>query len=184
MGSISIAVFCSASEEVDDQYRRFAEEVGRCIGDRGWTLVTGGQSASMMGAVADGARTVGGRTIGVIPASLLHKADPNSHELVRVSSISERKETMIARADAILALPGGVGTCDEIFMSWTEVMAGPRRKPLVVLDDSGHYSELIMWIDRMVSCGFIGKEHRQAISVVERISDALDECGGIANRAA
>ncbi len=146
-------------------------------------MVTGGESISMMGTVACTARALGGRTIGVVPKSLLHHADHSSDELLVTASMSERKATMIARSDALLALPGGVGTCDEIFESWMSRMLVPHAKPLVVLDHHGHFRELVMWVDRMLEAGFINHDWRSALQITEDLTEALDLCAVAADDA-
>lgn len=176
MRPLSVCVFCSASNRIPFHYQDLAAQAGRMIAARGWTLVTGGESVSMMGAIAGAARAGGGRTVGVVPESLRHRADHASDELVVTASMSQRKATMIARSDALLALPGGVGTCDEIFESWTSRMLGPHAKPLVVLDHLGHFRELVSWADRMREVGFISDEWRSALRIADDLSDALDMC--------
>ncbi|MGW0249803.1 LOG family protein [Nocardia goodfellowii] len=176
MRPITICVFCSASNRIPSHYEDLAEDTGRMIAERGWALVTGGESVSMMGAIARAVRAGGGHTIGIVPESLRAKADHHCSELVVTASMSERKAMMIARSDALLALPGGVGTCDEIFESWTSRMLVPHQKPLVVLDHDGHFRELVSWVDRMSEAGFISDEWRSALKVASTISEALDMC--------
>lgn len=179
MSPLSVCVFCSASNRIPAQYGNLAARAGRLIAERGWTLVTGGESVSMMGAVAVAARTAGGRTVGVVPESLLHRADQACDELVVTASLSERKAVMIARSDALLALPGGVGTCDEIFASWTSRMLLPHRKPLVVLDHQGHFRELVTWVNRMREAGFVSDEWRSVLGIAESLDEALDLCAAV-----
>ncbi|WP_243795383.1 TIGR00730 family Rossman fold protein [Saccharopolyspora gloriosae] len=176
MHPLSVCVFCSASTSIPRTYQDLAAETGRGIAERGWTLVTGGEAVSMMGAVADAARAAGGRTVGVVPEALLHEADRDAGELVVLPSVSQRKATMITRSDALLALPGGVGTCDEIFESWTTRMLVPHSKPLVLLDHEGHFGELVSWTDRMHRTGFISHEWRSALRVATTVAEALDMC--------
>ena len=130
----------------------------------------------MMGAVAAGARAAGGHTVGVVPEALRHRADRAVDELRVTSSMAERKAVMIARSDALLALPGGVGTCDEIFEAWTSRMLLPHAKPLVVLDHRGHFRELVAWIERMLEAGFVSREWRRALLVADDLDRALDLC--------
>lgn len=176
MSALSVCVFCSASNRIPIQYENLAFRAGRLIAERRWTLVTGGESVSMMGAVASAARAAGGRTVGVVPEALLHRADQACDELVVTTSVSERKAVMIGRSDALLALPGGVGTCDEIFESWTSRMLLPHTKPLVVLDHQGHFRELVAWVDRMREAGFVSDEWHSVLRVAEDLDDALDLC--------
>ncbi|OLE21760.1 MAG: Rossman fold protein, TIGR00730 family [Catenulispora sp. 13_1_20CM_3_70_7] len=180
MKPIAVCVFCSASDGIPGRYPELAARAGRMIAERGWTLVTGGESVSMMGAIARAARSAGGRTVGVVPEPLLGRADRAADELVVTGTVGERKAAMIDRSDAVLALPGGVGTCDEIFESWTSRMLGPHAKPLVLLDHDGHFRELVSWIDRMHRVGFISDSWHGALRVADELGAALDLCAGAA----
>ena len=126
--------------------------VGEAIADRGWTLVSGGGNVSAMGAVAAGARSRGGRTVGVIPKALVHRelADIDADELIVTDTMRQRKQVMEERSDAFLALPGGIGTLEELFESWTAGYLGMHDKPLVLLDPNGHYDGLRHWLDSLV----------------------------------
>jgi uncharacterized protein (TIGR00730 family) len=123
-------VYCAASPRHPDLLE-LATRVGEAIADRGWTLVSGGGNVSAMGAVAVGARSRGGRTVGVIPKALVHRelADIDADELIVTETMRQRKQLMEDRSDAFLALPGGIGTLEELFESWT----GPARptRPLL-----------------------------------------------------
>ena len=113
--------------------------VGAAIAERGWTLVSGGGNVSAMGALASAARARGGRTVGVIPKALVHRevADVEADELIVTDTMRERKQMMEDRADAFIALPGGIGTLEELFEAWTAGYLGMHDKPVVMLDPSG-----------------------------------------------
>ena len=119
-----IAVFCSSSPTIDSKYVDLASELGQGIASRGWELVSGGGHISMMGAVARGVRSGGGTTIGVIPQALvdIEFADNDSHELFVVDSMRERKAMIEDLSDAFIALPGGLGTLEELFEIWVGVL--------------------------------------------------------------
>ncbi|HXV92134.1 MAG TPA: TIGR00730 family Rossman fold protein, partial [Pseudonocardia sp.] len=157
---LSVCVYCASVEGIPPRDVALAAEVGREIAARGWRLVSGGGKASMMGAVAAAARAGGARTVGVIPRSLvdLEWADTDSDELLVVDTMRERKALMEAHADAFLALPGGVGTCEELFEVWTAGYLRMHAKPVVVLDPHGHYTGLLEWVRGLGDQGFVRPE--------------------------
>ena len=114
----------------------------------------------MMGALAIAARTAGARTVGVIPHAMVDRewADHESDELLVVDTMRERKALMEAHADAFLALPGGVGTCEELFEVWTSGYLRMHAKPVVLLDPDGHYAGLLEWVRGLVERGFVRPE--------------------------
>lgn len=158
----SICVFCGSSTTVDDDLLELARRLGTELAGRGHTLVSGGGRVGMMGAVTMAARTAGGRTLGVIPAVLSGReiADVDSTELVVTDTMAERKTTMLDRADAFIALPGGLGTLDELFEVWTLASLGLHDKPIVLLDPDGFYAGLVSYLD--------GAQHRRLIRAEAR----------------
>lgn len=178
--ALSVGVFCSASDGIAPHHAELAERTGRGIAERGWTLVTGGEHVSMMGAVARGARGRGGTTVGVVPESLLHRADRECAELMVTATIGQRMAAIVERSDALIALPGGVGTCEEIFSTWTALVLGMHRKPLVLLDPSGHFAELVAWMDSATRSGFISPAARRLIAAAGAIDEALAVCAATA----
>ncbi|MEU8683405.1 TIGR00730 family Rossman fold protein [Streptomyces sp. NPDC048611] len=173
---ISVCVFCSSAEGIAPQHIELAELTGTRIAERGWTLVSGGESVSMMGAVARGARALRGTTVGIVPESLLHRADHEAAELLVTETMAHRKAAMVKRADVLLALPGGVGTCEEIFESWTAWTLGAHTKPLVLLDPGGHFAELLAWVDSATRRGFISARARRFLTAAASVDEALAEC--------
>lgn len=176
MGSLSVCVFCSSACGIAPHYIRLAERTGAGIAKRGWVLVSGGENISMMGAVARGARNNGGATIGVVPDVLLARADRECNELVVTSSMADRKVIMTERSDALLALPGGLGTCEELFQSWTSRMLDLHTKPLILLDPDGHFAELMQWIDSAGRRGFISTKSRSMLYTATTVDEALARC--------
>ena len=146
----AVCVYCASAEGIEERHIALAAEVGRRIAKRGWSLVSGGGRRSMMGAVAAAARAGGAHTTGIIPRSMveLEWADHASDELLVVDSMRERKAQMEARADAFLALPGGLGTCEELFEIWTSGYLRLHTKPVVLLDPDGHWAGLLVISDR------------------------------------
>ena len=154
---MNICVFCSSSDAIDTSYVELAAAVGQRIARDGHALVSGGGRVSMMGAVARAARAGGAHTTGVIPAHLmpLEVADTEADELVVVDTMRERKRLMDERSDAFLALPGGIGTLEELFEIWTSHSLGMHPKPVVVLDADGFYDPLWQFLDGLRARGFV-----------------------------
>lgn len=152
--------------------------MGREIAARGWVLVSGGGKRSMMGAVAAAARAGGARTTGVIPRAMVQRewADDDADELLVVDTMRERKALMEAHADAFLALPGGLGTCEELFEVWTAGYLGMHDKPVVLLDPDGHWTGLLDWVRGLGERGFVEPVALAHLRVTTEVSDALDAC--------
>ncbi|SDJ70358.1 hypothetical protein SAMN04487820_101377 [Actinopolyspora mzabensis] len=176
-GQVTVCVYC-ASRPVPERYVRLAGEVGAGIAERGWRLVSGGGRVSMMGEVARAARADGARTVGVIPRELVDRevADTEADELLVVDTMRERKGLMDAHATAFLALPGGIGTCEELFEVWTSRYIGMHTKPVVLLDPDGHYRGLLDWTRELVDSGFASRESLDALTVAEDVTTALRAC--------
>lgn len=187
--SFAVCVYCSASI-TDHEQLRLAARVGTEIARRGWRLVSGGGHVSMMGAVATAARAGGATTIGVIPKHLVHRevADVDADELVVTDTMRQRKQVMEDRADAFLTLPGGIGTLEEFFETWTGGYLGVHRKPMVVLDPGGHYQGLFAWVEQLYDRGFVSREALDlvtvtvdpaaAFAVLDRAAEATRTPGG------
>jgi hypothetical protein len=174
----AICVYCASSERIEARYVELATSVGTELARRGHTLVTGGGRVSMMGAVARAARDGGARTIGVIPAALrdLEVADTDSDELIVTGTMRERKAEMDDRADAFLALPGGVGTLEELFEVWTSRTLVFHSKPVVLLDPEGFYTPLLDWLRQLVDDGFVRTSALDLLYVAKTVTEALDAC--------
>lgn len=154
---MNVCVYCSSSEVIDASYVELATAVGTRLAADGHGLVSGGGRVSMMGAVARAARAGGAHTVGVIPAHLvpLEVADVDADELIVVETMRERKQIMDERADAFLALPGGMGTLEELFEVWTAHSLDMHAKPVVVLDPDGFYAPLWAYLDDLRERGFV-----------------------------
>lgn len=173
----AVCVYCAASPR-HPGLLALARKVGEAIAERGWTLVSGGGNVSAMGAVADGARSRGGHTVGVIPKALVHRelADIEADELIVTDTMRERKQVMEDRSDAFLALPGGIGTLEELFETWTAGYLGMHDRPVVLLDPDGHYAGLLRWLDGLVSTGYVTQGALDRLVVVEDVEAALELC--------
>lgn len=174
-------MYCASVEGIDPRHVVLAAEVGRGIAARGWSLVSGGGRLSMMGAVAAAARAGGARTVGVIPRSLvgLEWADHDADELVTVGTMRDRKALMEERSDAFLTLPGGLGTCEELFEIWTAGYLRMHDKPVVLLDPDGHWTGLLDWVDTVAARGFLRPEARARLVITTTVEAALDACARV-----
>jgi uncharacterized protein (TIGR00730 family) len=172
---LNICVYCSASNKIAPGYFQLATDLGTAIAQRGDTLVYGGSSAGLMGKLAQTAQEHGGRVIGIIPQSLvdLELAYHNADELLITANMRERKANMEARADAFIALPGGVGTMEEIF----EIMAARSlnllQKPLVMLNFEHFYDPLIHLLEHMQNANFLRSGFETMVNFAPTVDDAL-----------
>ncbi|HEX6241776.1 MAG TPA: TIGR00730 family Rossman fold protein [Polyangiales bacterium] len=166
-----IAVFCGSSPGRDPSYLEQAAAFGRLLATRDVELVYGGAHVGLMGALADAVLAHGGRAIGVIPDSLVARevAHRGLSELHVVASMHERKAMMADLSDAFVALPGGIGTLEELFEVWTWNQLGLHNKPCALLDINGFYAGLAGFLDHVVDQGFLKPAQRAALL---RASDA------------
>lgn len=178
MTSLRICVYCGSRAGVRPDYADAARTVGRLIGERGHGLVYGGGNVGLMGIVADAVLAAGGSVIGVIPEALVqrevgHTALSEQHV---VPDMHVRKRMMAERADAFLALPGGIGTLEELYEVWTWRQLGYHDKPVGLLNVAGFYDRLLAFMTHCVDEGFLDKAQRAAVTVdddPERLLDAL-----------
>ena len=171
-----ICVFCSSSDRIHPAHLELAAELGAELARRGHDLVSGGGRVAMMGAVARAVRTGGRHTLGVIPDALvgLEVADEDADELVVTTDMRERKGRMDAAADAFLALPGGLGTLEELLEVWVAGTLGMHGKPVVVLDPTGVYAALRDLVDKLLVQGFIRPGAEQLAVWTSSVPEALD----------
>lgn len=171
-----IAVFCGATAGRDPRHAEAAARLGRAIAARGLDLVTGGGHVGLMGIVADAALAAGGQVSGVIPRRLVERelAHTGLTELMVVESMGERKAAMVDLASGFIALPGGLGTLDELTEVLTWAQLGLHAKPTALLDVGGYWQPLLAWLDRSVADGYVTAAHRGAIVVSEDPEAILD----------
>ena len=157
--AFSVCVYCGSRPGEDAAFAQAAKDVGQWIGSHGGQLVYGGSSSGLMGAVAEATRIAGGRVVGVIPQALVDKelANHQCDELHIVQTMHERKAMMAERSDAFLALPGGIGTFEELFEVWTWRQLGYHDKPLGLLNVAGYYDGLLGFLQTSVASGFMGE---------------------------
>jgi uncharacterized protein (TIGR00730 family) len=157
-----LCVFCGSSAGREPAYRHLAESLARALAERGIGIVYGGARVGLMGALADAALAAGGEVIGVIPQALVEReiAHRGLTELRIVASMHERKALMAELADGFVALPGGIGTLEELFEVWTWGQLGLHAKPCALLDTDGFYGPLAAFLDHLVDAGFVREAHR------------------------
>lgn len=175
-----LCVFSGSSPGKDPAYRVAAADLGRILARERIGVVYGGASVGLMGAVADAARAAGGEVIGVIPQSLvdLEVAHTGLDDLRIVGSMHERKALMAELSDGFIALPGGIGTLEEIFEVWTWGQLGSHAKPCAFLNTRGYYTPLLDFLDHVVAEEFLKPVHRGMILVESDPESALRAMSG------
>jgi uncharacterized protein (TIGR00730 family) len=165
--AFSVCVYCGSRPGVDPVFAAVAEETGRWIGRHGGQLVYGGGNNGLMGIVADATLAAGGRVVGIIPHSMVERewAKRDCTELHIVDNMHQRKSMMAERADAFLALPGGIGTFEEFFEAWTWKQLGFHEKPVGVLDTNGYYQGMLQFLAQSVRSGFMNEWQMGLVTV-------------------
>lgn len=171
----SVCVFCGSSTPPDPRYREAARALGALAAARGVGVVYGGGSVGLMGAVADAALEAGGRVTGVIPAGLFGReiAHTGLTALHEVASMHERKQVMYDLADGFVALPGGLGTLEEVAEVTTWAQLGLHAKPVALLDVDGFWDPLVAQLDRMVDVGLLKASNRALIQRARSPEEAM-----------
>ncbi|SAL46242.1 decarboxylase [Caballeronia peredens] len=173
----SIAVFCGSNYGVSEAFADGARALGHTLGKAGIDVVYGGTTKGLMGVVADAALAAGGKVHGVITESLHQRGHSHSglsqHEIV--PTLRSRKERMIELADAFIALPGGIGTIEELMEVWTMNQLAEIDKPVGLLNSCNFFAALLEFIDHMVDMRFLPSAHRYSISVDADAEVLLDK---------
>jgi len=179
---LSICVYCGSRPGRTPSHAAAARDTGTLIGRLGWQLVYGGGRAGLMGEVADATLAAGGSVIGVIPQSLMERelGHPGLSELHVVETMHERKRLMAERSDAFLALPGGIGTLEELFEVWTWRQLGYHDKPVGLLNTEGYYDKLLAFVADMASGGFVLPAQRELLQVDAQPQPLLQRLGQLA----
>ena len=156
--AFSLCVYCGSRPGADPAFAELARNVGHWIGQHGGQLVYGGGHNGLMGLVADATLEAGGRVVGIIPKALVERewAKTDCTELHVVDNMHDRKRMMAERADAFVALPGGIGTFEELFEAWTWRQLGYHDKPVGLLNAAGYYDKLLAFLHSTVQQGFMG----------------------------
>ena len=177
----SICVFCGSHIGAREAYRVEAARLGRTLAERNLCLVYGGASVGLMGAVADAVINAGGRAVGVIPQSLIDMeiAHTGLADLHVVASMHERKALMAQLSDGFIALPGGIGTLEELFEIMTFAQLGFHRKPCGLLNIEGYYDKLIDFLNNVEVQGFVSSAQTRFLLVEQTVDGLLDSFNGI-----
>lgn len=171
-----VSVFCSSAPDIPKSSLDLAFGIGEAIGEQGWDLVWGGGKASMMGAVAKGARSKGAATIGVIPQPLikLEFEDKDATQMHVVSDMRTRKAKIEDLSDAFIALPGGIGTLEEFFEIWVGSYLKFHSKPIAICDPVGFYDPLRTALDHLAEHNFMKTGQAELVSWCKDIPSTLD----------
>lgn len=171
----SLCVFCGSSEGASPLYGRVAAELGSSIARKGITLVYGGGNVGTMGILAEAAMKEKGKVIGIIPVRLYEMVEHMElSELLVVKDMHERKALMQEKADAFIALPGGIGTMEELFEVWAWRYIGYHSKPVGLLNAGGFYDDLLKFLSKMTSDGFLKMSMLEDLCVADSVNGMLD----------
>ena len=173
----TVCVFCGSASGSNPVYAAAARELGAELVRRDLGLVYGGGRIGLMGEVAIAVTAAGGTVVGVIPEALAGKeiAYADATELIMTDTMHARKSLMADRADAFLTLPGGFGTCDELFEILTWSQLGIHHKPVGLLNVGGFFTPLLAWLDRVVQEGLLKQKHRELLIVSDSVPDLLNQ---------
>jgi hypothetical protein len=176
----TVCVYCGSSSGNDPEFVAAARRLGRILAENGIGLVYGGGARGLMGALAQSVHEHGGTITGVIPDFLVRQELLFTHanEVVVTQDLHERKRVMFERADAFVALPGGIGTLEELVEQLTWAQLGHHKKPILLADVNGYWCPLIELIARMEGCGFIHSAALLRFVVRQRVEDILPALQG------
>lgn len=171
-----ICVFCGSHVGNDPAYADGARTLARALVDKRIGLVYGGGSTGIMGTIADAVLEAGGKVVGVVPDGLFRGDQVHEHltELKRVATMHERKALMSSLADGFIALPGGIGTLEELFETWTWSQLGIHSSPCGLLNLAGYFDELIAFVEHMVEREFLARDTRRLLAVESEPHVLLD----------
>ena len=172
----SVCVFCGSRVGDNPAYALAASRLGTLLASKNIQLVYGAGNIGLMGLVADACLAANGKVVGVIPTKLVEKevAHKGLTELIVVESMHERKALMAMKSDAFVALPGGFGTCDELFEILTWAQLGIHHKPIGILNTDGFFNPLLAWIDQMIDQGFVKQRFKELLLVAEKLDELME----------
>lgn len=171
----AVTVYCAASEQIDPAYLTAAFDLGVAVAQKGWTLIYGGNRVGCMLRVADGARSVGGRVVGITPQLFVDRGyhDTAASELIVTPDMRRRKHLLEERADAFIALPGGLGTYEELFEQLVNRQLQYHAKPLVAFNISGYFNPLRAMIQHGVRLKFIKPASEHLVQYADTVDAAI-----------
>lgn len=170
-----VCVYCASSRKVDAVYFKAAEKLGKTLSENNIEIVYGGGAVGLMGKMADAALNSGGKVVGIIPEFMfdLEWGHQKITELVVVQDMHERKTRMVEGVDAVIALPGGCGTLEELLEAITWKRLGILFTPIVIVNVNGFYDHLIQFFDRIIQENFMDERHRKMWSVVSHPEEVI-----------
>lgn len=186
MKPLSICVYCGSRFGNHPEYESAARELGSLVGRNGWQLVYGGGNVGLMGVVADAAIESGARVVGVIPDSLMKRevGHRGLAELHVVQTMHQRKQMMAERADVFVALPGGIGTFEELFEVWTWRQLGYHDKPIGLLNVAGYYDRFLDFMSQTTEDGFLSEQQLKMVQVDTDPTRLLQHLSSLVSQAA
>ena len=171
----NVCVFCASSANIDERYLADARELGNLLAQGGWRCVNGGGAVGLMGAVTDGTLDAGGEVTGVIPKFMVDNGwcYDRLMDVVVTADMHQRKQMMSNMADAVIALPGGVGTLEELLETLTWRQLGLVKVPIIILNKRGYYDPLLAMLRHAIDEGFMKPSHGQLWQVAATPADAV-----------
>ena len=173
---MKICIFCSANGQLDPDFFTMTEELGRWLATEGHTLVYGGVNSGLMECVARAVHEVGGRTVGVLPQIVVKSGRVSDYVDTEVlcDNLSDRKQLMADKSDVFIALPGGIGTIDEVFTIAAAHTIGYHDKRVILYNMKGFWDDMIALLDRLQQRGMVRGQWRDYIAVAESLEDIKD----------
>ena len=170
---MKICVFCSANEQIDPDFFSATEELGRWAAKNGHEIVYGGVNQGLMECLGRAAHEAGGRTIGVVPTIVEKTGRVSDHVEIEIpcDNLSDRKQLMMDKSDVFIALPGGIGTLDEIFTVAASATIGYHQKPVILYNLKGFWNPLIQLLDDLQERGMVRGQWRDYINVISKLED-------------
>lgn len=171
----NVCVFCASSANIDKRYLEAARELGTRLAQGGWRCVNGGGAVGLMGALTDGALDAGGQVTGVIPKFMVDNGwcYDRLEDVIVTADMHQRKQMMSEMADAVIAMPGGVGTFEELLETLTWRQLGLVKVPVIILNTLGYYDPLLAMLRHAIDEGFMKPSHSQLWTVASTPEEAL-----------
>ena len=171
--TMNICIFCSANHQIDHDFFQLTDELGRWCAENGHTVVFGGVNQGLMECVAHAVKEAGGRTIGVVPQIVETSARTSKYadEVIPCNNLNDRKQLMEERSDVFVALPGGIGTLDEIFSIASSATIGYHEKPVILYNMKGFWDSLVAMLDDLHTKGVTRKQWRTYIKVANSLEE-------------
>lgn len=172
---MTVCVFAASSSRIDERYRAAASELGKLFAGERMDVIYGGGGIGLMGVIADSVMANGGSITGVIPSFMKDEGwgHPHVTDMIVTADMGERKKNMLNRADAVVALPGGIGTLEELTETITLRQLGLFKGPIVILNTLGFYTHLLDFLEHMIKGSFLRLEHKDIWEVADEPSDVI-----------